>query len=61
MSKHYQQLLEQKEKEVGQIAYENADDSKERILRHTESLGSRIIGGQLDQLDIKNALNLINQ
>ena len=61
MQKHYQQLLEQKEKEVGQIAYENADDSKERILRHTDSLGSRIIGGQLDQLDIKNALNLINQ
>ena len=61
MQKHYQQLLEQQEQEEGQIAYENVDDSKERILRQTESLGSRIIGGQLDQLDIKNALNLINQ
>jgi len=40
MQKHYQQLLEQKQKEqqqsVGQSALESANDSKEKILKYTD-------------------------
>ena len=70
MQKHYQQLLEQKQKEqeqsAGQSALGSANDSKEKILKYTDynqdSLGSRIMGSSLDQLaELKNAVHLINQ